>query len=163
MAVWQFNIYFIPRQVLLEKYGQVPTRIDFEDALNIQWWLPLQLDIGIVTPFLRMFGEVQEWTLRTEGLRCFGDTAANDISVSFDINANILEELHCRLDLRKIDRQMVDIVVSIATQFDCVLMDCRGRLFQPSLVALAESIKSSDAQRWVNDPSKYLDDISKGV
>src|SRR5206468_5305894 len=104
VAIWQFHIYFIPRQSLFDKYGHVPTQLEmnkegwedyiesgdldkepeFEDALSISWWSTLNLDIKELLPTLQQFGQLQEWTARTEGLRSFGDTETNDISVSFD-------------------------------------------------------------------------------
>lgn len=104
MAIWQFHICFIPRQSLLDKYGHVPTEFEmnkegwaayiekcnldeepnFEDALTVQWWLNLNLDINELLPTLQQFGELQEWTAGTDGLRSFGDTETNDISVCFD-------------------------------------------------------------------------------
>ena len=162
MAIWQFNIYFIPRQTLLDKYGQLPTELEFEDALTIHWWLNLNLDTNKILPLLHQFGDMQEWTSRTEGLRSFGDTKANDISICYDNKTDKVEEISCRLDLRSIDKHFVDKVFSIARQFDCLLMDVKGRLFQPSVAELADSIQLSNAKRFVTDPRQFLDDLSKG-
>lgn len=163
MAIWQFNIYFIPRQTLLDKYGQILTELEYDDALTIHWWLNLNLDTNKLLPLLQQFGDLQEWTSRTEGLRSFGDSEANDISICFDSKTDKVDELSCRLDLRQIDKNFVDKVFSIATQFDCLLMDCRGRLFQPTVKALVESIRLSNANRFVADPRQFLDDLSKGI
>ncbi len=163
MAIWQFNIYFIPRQTLLDKYGQVLTELEYEDALTIHWWLNLNLDTNKILPLLQQFGDLQEWTSRTEGLKSFGDTEANDISICFDNKTDKVEELSCRLDLRQIDKNFVARVFSIATQFDCLLMDSKGKLFQPSVSALVNSIQHSNAKRFVTDPVQFLDDLSKGI
>ena len=163
MAIWQFNIYFIPRQTLLDKYGQVPTELEYDDAMTISWWLNLNLDTNELMPLLQQFGDLQEWTSRIEGLRSFGDTEANDISICYDNKTNKVEELSCRLDLRQIDKKFIDRVFSIATQFDCLLMDSKGGLFQPSVDTLADSIQLSNAKRFVSDPKQFLDDLSIGI
>ena len=163
MAIWQFNIYFIPRQALIDKYGQVLTELEYEDALTIHWWLNLNLDTNKLLPLLQQFGDLQEWTSRTERLRSFGDTESNDISICFDNKTGKVEELSSRLDLRQIDKNFIDKVFSIATQFDCLLMDSKGRLFQPSIKALAESIQISNAIHFVIDPRQFLDNLSKGI
>jgi hypothetical protein len=163
VAIWQFNIYFIPRQTLLDKYGQVLTELEYEDALTIHWWHNLNLDTNKLLPLLQQFGDLQEWTSSTEELRSFGDTAANDISIYFDNKTDKVLELSCRLDLRQIDKNFIDKVFSIATQFDCLLMDSKGRLFQPSVTALADSIQLSNANRFVTDPRQFLDDLSKEI
>ncbi|SOD14601.1 hypothetical protein [Pedobacter xixiisoli] len=161
MAIWQFNIYFIPRQTLLEKYGQVQTKLEFEKAFKIHWWLNLNVDTKELLPLLQQFGDLQEWTSKTDGLRSFGDTETNDISICFDNKTNKVEELSCRLDLRNVDKFFIKKVLSIATLYDCLLMDSRGRLFQPTIAALDESIQLSNATRFVDDSKQFLDDFPK--
>lgn len=183
MAIWQFNIYFIPRQSLLDKYQHIPAQLEinkeswsdyisnsdldnepeFEDAFTIHWWLNLNLDINDLLPLIQLFGDLQEWTARTEGLRSFGDVETNDISVCIDHKTNKVQELNCRLDLRQINKDFVDKALSLATQFDCLLMDKQGRLFQPTIAALVDTIQLSNAKRFVTDPRQFLEDLSKGI
>jgi hypothetical protein len=183
MAIWQFHIYLIPQKSLLNKYGQVPTQLvmnkngwsdyiqnadldtepDFEDALTIQWWLDLNINLDNILPILKTFGDIQSWTQNSDGLRSFGDTDTNDISVCFDHKTKIVEEISCRLDLRQLDKYFMDKVLSLATRFDCLLMDSQGRLYQPSIEALFDTIKLSNANRFVGDPEQFLSDLSKGT
>lgn len=183
MAIWQFHIYFIPRRSLIGKYGHIPAQPEmnkearadyiekfnlneapgFEDALTIWWWKNLNLDINLILPLLQQFGALQEWTATCAGLRCFGDTEANDISVCFDHETKIVEELSCRLDLRQIDKEFIDKAISLATQFDCLLMDNQGRIYEPAIENLFEIIQLSNANRFVQDPKQFLDDLSKGI
>lgn len=183
MAIWQFHIYLIPKKSLLKKYGQVPTELvmdkdgwsnyiqnanldtetDFEDALTIHWWLDLNINLDNILPLLKTFGDIQSWTQNTDGLRSFGDTETNDISVCFNDTTKIIEEISCRLDLRKLDKSFIDKVLSLATQFECLLMDRQGRLYQPSIEALFDTIKLSNANRFVGDPEQFFNDLSKGV
>ena len=183
MAIWQFHIYLIPKKSLLNKYGQVPTRLamdkeawrdyiqnadldtepDFEDALTIHWWLDLNINFDDILPLLKTFGNIQSWTQNADGLRNFGNTETNDISVCFDNRTKIVEEISCRLDLRQLDKDFIDKVLSLATQFECLLMDRQGRLYQPSVEALFDTIKLSNANRFVGDPKQFLNDLSKGI
>ena len=183
MAIWQFHIYLIPQKSLLNKYGQVPTQLimdrdgwsdyfqnssldtepEFEDALTIHWWLDLNINLDSLMPQLNTFGDIQSWTQNAEGLRSFGDTHRNDISVCFDNTTKIIEEVSCRLDLRKLDKSFLNKVLSLATQFECLLMDRQGRLYQPSIEALFDTIKLSNANRFVGDSEQFLNDLSKGI
>lgn len=162
MAIWQFNIYFIPRQTLFDIYGEVLTELEYEEALSIPWWLNLHVNVGNLLPLLQQFGELQEWTSEINGLRSFGDDETNDISVSYNKRTEMVDDLSCRLDLRKIDRDFIAKVFSIATHFDCLLMDCKGKLFQPLIEELSESIQLSSANRFVTDPRQFLEDMSNG-
>jgi hypothetical protein len=183
VAIWQFHIYFIPRQSLFDKYGHVPILLeidtdcwrdyiqsgdlegepDFEDALTVHWWLHLNLDIKNLLPTLELFGELQEWTAQTEGLRSFGNADTNDISVCFDNETNNVEEVSCRIDLRQIDKGFIKNILSLATQFDCLLMDRKGRLYEPTFENLFETIQTSNASRFIEDPRQFLDDLSTGI
>ena len=183
VAIWQFHIYFIPRQSLLDKYGHVPTQLEmnkegwadyiekfnldeepeFEGAMTVQWWLNLNVDINELLPILQQFGEMQEWTATTDGLRSFGDTETNDISVCFDHQTNKVQELSCRLDLRQIDKAFVAKFLSVAKRFDCLLMDRQGKLYEPTIENLVDKIELSNANRFVDDPRQFLEDLSKGI
>lgn len=183
MAIWQFHIYIIPKKSLLNKYRQVPTSLvmnkegwndyfqnfnldtepGFEDALTIHWWLDLNINLNNFLPLATTFGGIQSWTQDADGLRSFGDVDSNDFSICFNDQTNMVEEVSCRLDLRQIDRSFIDKVISLAIQFDCLLMDKKGRLYEPSILALLEAIKLSNANRFVGDPEKFLNDLSKGT
>ena len=183
MAIWQFHIYLIPKKSLLNKYGQIPTQLvmdtdgwsnyfqnsildtvpEFEDALTIHWWLDLNINLDSFLILLNTFGNIQSWTQNADGLRSFGDTETNDISVCFDINTKTVQEVSCRLDLRQFDKSFIDKVLSLATQFDCFLMDRKGRLYLPSAAALLDAINLSNANRFVINPEQFLNDLSKGI
>ena len=183
MAIWQFHIYFIPQKSLQNKYGQIPGQLvmdkeswseyfdnadlemkpEFEDALTFSWWLDLKINIDNLLPLLKTFGDTQSWTEASNGLRSFGDTDTNDISVCFSDTTNLVEELSCRIDLRQPNKVFIDKVLSLATQFDCLLMDRQGRLYEPTKTALVDTIKLSNANRFVGDPEQFFSDLSKGI
>lgn len=183
MAIWQFHIYFIPRQSLLEKYGHVPAGLeinkegwsdfirhgslenehDFEDALTISWWSSLNMDIKALLPTLQQFGELQEWTAQIAGLKSFGNTETNDISVCYDYEKNTVQELSSRLDLRTIDKGFVNNILSLTKRFDCLLMDKQGKLYEPTMKNLYDTIQLSNANRFVEDPKQYFENMSNGI
>lgn len=136
---------------------------ELEDAMTVQWWLNLNLDINELLPTLERFGELQAWTARTNGSRSFGNAETNDISVCFDNETNKVEDVNCRLDLREIDKAFVDKVLSLAARFDCLLMDSQGRLYKPTIRNLADTIQLSNANRFVENPTQFLDDLSKRI
>ena len=183
MAIWQFHIYFIPKKSLLNKYRVIPhqlvmdkecwddyfqntdldTKPDFEDALTISWWLDLNINIDSFLPLVNNFGDIQSWSVNSYGQRRFGNAETNDISVCFDDNTKIVEEVSCRLDLRQFDKEFVDKTLLLASQFDCLLMDRQGRLYEPTLNSLLDTIKLSNANRFVNNPEQFFTDLSKGI
>jgi hypothetical protein len=183
MAIWQFDVYFIPRSSLIERYGHIPAQLeiktmawedyfndfkldeepDFEDAMTINWWQGLNVDFDEILPALEEFGEVVEWTSQSNGLRQFGNNDTDDISVGFDPITSKVESLHCRLDVRQIDKAFADKACSLARRFDCLFMDRQAWLYEPTIDKLAERIQLSNAYRFAVDPRQFFDDLSKGI
>jgi hypothetical protein len=113
--------------------GDLDKAPDFEDALTINWWKNLSLDISSLYSALMQFCELHEWTRQGDSLISFGDLDTNDISVCFNHETNFVEEFSCRLDLRNIDKHFVSNILSLASQLDCMVMDKKGRLFEPTI------------------------------
>ena len=182
MAVWQFQVYFIPRRSLMEKYGKLPSKLEmdddawsnyiqdsdleskpkFEDALTIPWWLNIKLDINEVFTDLKKFGDLQEWSANVEGLKSYGQPDSNDISACFDSQTNALEDLSCRIDVRKVEQEFIEQVISLALKYDCLLLDKKGNLYEPTNDNIFKAIRISNAKRFANDPGQFLDDLSLG-
>jgi hypothetical protein len=125
--------------------------------------LNLSLNINELLPTLKEFGELQEWAAEAIGLRGFGDTETNDISVCFDNETDNVEEISCRIDLRKVSKRFIDKVLALAARFDCMLMDKQGKIYEPTIENLFDTIQSSNASRFVENPRQFLDELSKGI
>ena len=143
--------------------GELDNEPDFEDAMTIQWWLNTHINIKELLPALQQFSELQQWTVRTNGLRSFGDAETNDLSVCFDHQTNQVQELSCRLDLRQIDKSFVEKALILAIRFDCLLMDRQGGLYEPTIENLVDKIQRSNAGKFVDDPKQFLEDLHKGI
>jgi hypothetical protein len=183
MAIWQFHVYFIPKKSLLNKYQDVPAQLvinsdgwsdyfensdlgtvpEFEDALTVHWWADLNIKLNDFVPLVQMISPLQKVTQNAEGMRNFGNADTNDISVLFNDDTLLVEEVNCRIDLRQVDKTFVRNILGLATQFDCLLMDKQGRLYQPILGELLATIKLSNANRFISDPEQFIKDISHEI
>jgi hypothetical protein len=180
MAIWQFNLTLIPKSALISKYNYIPDELfidkdgwenhfakndldeayDFEDALTINWWYKSTITVKELFPILKNIPESQS---DIDGLKYFGDADTNNICVSLKYNTNQIDEVSCRIDLRKLDKDFIKSLFSLARQFDCLLMDRKGRLFEPKRDELIQKIKSSNSYRFITDPEKFLNDLSDGL
>jgi hypothetical protein len=180
MAIYQFNIDFIPRQSVVDKYGQIPTHLfidhaahekhwqkdldsdyDFEDALTIRWWDNTKNKFTDIEPIIDSFTKPIEWSKKYADTRSYGDNDTNDIIFALTAEGYI-EEFGCRIDLRELDKNFIENVFNIARRLDCLLMDKKGNLFEPSLDKLIENIKLSNSFKFVSNPADFLDKFSKG-
>jgi hypothetical protein len=177
MAIWQFNLTLIPKSALISKYNCIPDELfidkggwenhfakndleeayNFEDALTINWWDKSIITISQLFPVLKNIPQSQS---DIDGLKYFGDADTNNICISLKENTNQIDEVSCRIDLRKLDKNFINSVFSLARQFDCLLMDRKGRLFEPTRDDLIERVKLSNSYRFITNPEKFLNDLS---
>ncbi len=168
MAIWQYHLRIIPKYYLknishnlLLPSNTTEHQQDFHDTVNSEsdlspsYWLDSKVDVHLLFPLLEKIGPVQEWTKNADGFRAFGDSSANDIAVDFNSNSNVIEELACRVNLMIIDKNFIDNIVSIALQFDCLFLDNKARLFEPTYLKVVEMADSTNARLFVNNPNNF--------
>jgi hypothetical protein len=180
MAIYQFNIDFIPRQSIVDKYRQVPAHLfidhdahekhwqkdieseyDFEDALTIRWWDKAKSKFTDIEPLIDSFVKPIEWSKNHADTRSYGNNESNDIFISLTTDGYI-DEFGCRIDLRELDKNFIENIFVIAKQLDCLLMDRKGTLFEPTFKKLIENIKQSNSFKFVSNPTDFLDKLSTG-
>jgi hypothetical protein len=101
------------------------------------------------------------WAEKFNDLKKFGNDETNDISISL-IEKNYIENFQVRIDLSNLDFQFIDLILNIAQNLGCYLVDRKHNLFNPTREDLFEAMKESNAQRFTKNPRKFLDDLSNG-
>ena len=102
-----------------------------------------------------------KWAEKYEDLKKFGNDETNDISISLRAKKYI-ENFQVRIDLSNLDFNFIDLVLPIAKNLNCYLVDRRHSLFNPTREELSEAIRKSNAKKFVYNPRKFLDDLSSG-
>lgn len=160
MAVWQFVIDFVPEQFLLETYGHIPKTMLPEDRKQGDFFRQTPIPIAILLPYLEHFGTFKEdsWN----GTRLYQGEVENDAVAYFNQETDLLEEMSCRIDVRQPYESFIYGILTLAISFDCQLM-ARGtrRIFAPTVSNLLSEVEQSAAWRFVADPLKFLNDLSK--
>jgi len=109
-----------------------------------------------------MIGEILPiGTSWSSALTLWGSEEGNRIDVLRDDEGQITE-ISVRIDLRRPARKFIDQVVDLAVKLDCEFLfaetlDMAG----PSRRRLTDAILASSAFRFVEDPRKFLDELSK--
>jgi hypothetical protein len=162
MAIYQYHVTVIPRQTILRHWNPIPDKIQYrdnpkfgDDLINVNWWENLNTDFVDIEKRIRPFADQVEWTKRTEGMKTFGNNDTNDITIS-KTETGQFEGISLRIDLRKIDRVFIDHVLAISKDLDCLLLDSQGNLFEPTHENLADKIKTSNAFKFVTNPTDFL-------
>ncbi len=179
MAINQFNITLIPRQPVLDKFGKLPTKlfidhdarqkhmdtkdfdaeIDFQDDLTINWWQESQAKYADIEPYISSVLRPIEWSKNIDDFKSYGDKKDNDLSISLTDKIHI-DEFDCRINVAQLDKDFITHVLALAKRLDCLIIDKKGNLFEPTLESLIENIKDSNAFKCISNPSDFFDKLS---
>ena len=181
MAIYQYNIEFIPRKSILDKYGEIPNRLyidhdalkdhlekdnlesnyDFDDAFTIRWWEERKILFSEIEPTIISFEKPVEWLKDSADLRRYGNEATNDLTFVLTEDG-LIEDFGCRINISILDKNFIDNIFTLAKQIDCLLIDRKGNLFEPTYDKLFENIKQSNSFKFVSNPTDFFDKLSSG-
>ena len=125
MATYHYNILLIPEGEALHKLCFSLSE-DFE-FWDYNWWNKT-LSFDVIEPLLRQNLPNTEWSKEYSDLHQFGNDETNDITVSL-VDEEFIENFHVRIDLRKIDQNFIGLVMKIAAENECLLIDRQGNIF----------------------------------
>jgi hypothetical protein len=170
MAIYQYQLIVVPRQTILQHWDIIPVKIqvrdnpafDEDDLINVKWWDKEKIEFKTIEKSILVFADQVEWTKGNENVKTFGDNDTNDITITKG-EFGKLEEMYFRIDLREIEREFIDNVLTIVKDLDCLLLDRQGNLFEPTLENLSGNIKKSNAFKFVTNPTDFLDKLGKEI
>ncbi len=170
MAIYQYHLTVIPRQSILRHWDIVPVKVqvhdnpafDEDDLINVKWWNKEQVDFGTIEKRILSFANKVEWTKKFADGGDYGDNDTSDISIHMDETGH-LDEFSFRIDLRDIDKGFSNNVLTIAKNLNTILLDRQGNLFEPTHENLADNIRTSNAFKFVTNPTDFLNKLGKNI
>lgn len=94
-----------------------------------------------------------------EDHQTWGKTDTNDFWVVWVKETRIVEEIRFRIDLRNVDRSFIDLILGIAERFNLKLKLIHVELLEPTAENVMRALDESDAQRFVQDPIKFIEGL----
>ena len=181
MAINQYNISLIPRQSIINKYGELPSQLfinheawkrhletkefdseyDFEDAQTINWWKNREAIFKDIESYINSFTKPIEWSKNYTDYKSYGDDKSNDFYIGLTDELHI-DEFSCRIDVSKLDQSFINHILIITKRLDCLLMDKKGNLFEPTFDKLVENIRLSNSFKFVSNPLDFFDKLASG-
>jgi hypothetical protein len=157
MATWQFDLYLLPRQKIIERYLSVPAQVSAEEYVAIDWWAGVTLPVN----YDSMLGSfLPKYTSWNKNASTWGDEKSDLISIIFENNAPV--EFLVRIDASKLNISLLGKISHFAKLCDCLLLlDESRKLIEPDPLSLNYEIKRSNAYKFVMDPRGFLDELSK--
>jgi hypothetical protein len=152
MAVWQYDIYLLPRTELEGKFGSVPGRLTPDEFEEVGFWKTHHPPQDTCDRFTRWRKEIKAWTPE---LRWWGSEDSDRIDLwSTDGRVSIIE---FRIELRRLDIFFIQLIVDLARDSDCVLFSAHsGETIEPLrerlLGHLLRSNGANEVWDWLRDP-----------
>lgn len=185
MAIWQYYLKVIPKESVVRRYGFVPSKleinhdgwakrrqdlidgnkseIDFEDAQTINWWKDVSFDkeaaIASIDELVRRCDWMSSGTIGWKG-----DTRNNqdnDVYIHFGETGKV-ESFTFRTDLRNDSLDFLVGMLAVCQAHDWLVMDARGFLFEARYLDVYESMRRSNATRFLEDAERFFEDLSSG-
>jgi hypothetical protein len=132
-------------------YGAVPLRISRSEFDGRKWWdstvTPTSLEADIAT----LLPSLESWS---KDLHRWGQDDGNRVEVTWQSGSVV--SIMVRVDMRRYSPVFLIGFLNIARRHGWVLRTVEGIVLRPSLTVLAESIRQSDAFRFVDDPQAFL-------
>jgi hypothetical protein len=151
MAIWQYNLFMVPREEL-ESYFDCRvleiTEVDFD---NIKWWQKFNQKDELISYLSSIFPVIESWDSESTQL---GILDSNCFFISAD-------ELSVRIDLRSDYLIFAERVIEFAKKYDLVFLNLTFKVIYPEPILLEENIKESKAYNFVKSPDTYLSNLSE--
>ncbi len=187
MAIYQFKLTAIPRKSVLEKYGALPSKLvlDYEewkeyyrkkdgqikdeeaflDAFTQDWWSSVEINIAEVVAHIDSKVKRADWGRDEFSFhwKTYTKEVDNDAGLILTGETRKIEELSFRADLREKGLTFLTGMISLAAQYDWLLMDVKGNLVQPAIEDVMGLIQQSNAFRFVSNQIKFFTDLENGT
>jgi len=153
MALWQFNIQFIPRPWFESAGRRVDALFPGEGCyLGLPAWREHQPRMHLASLFSRALPPARSWNA---DILLWGNGSRTDAQVS--LHRGLVEAIAVRVDVREDYARLLEQIVAIAGELGCVLLFPETRqVIEPDVFRLNRAIRESRATRFVKDPHAVL-------
>ncbi|WP_276380573.1 hypothetical protein [Flavobacterium sp. H4147] len=165
MAIWQYLLIVVPKNSIDQNYNIFENnKTEFLPDTNSYWENLVGSTSDIISELDQILPRAH-WSTDTF-VSWKGDdknNEDNDGHISLTDDKSQIEELTFRIDLRKESNitNTLHSILDLCKKHNFVLIDLKGKIFEPNLEDILESIKTSNAARFLNDPIQFFEDLNK--
>lgn len=148
MAVWQWDLWLVPKARILERFESIPQYLDEKWFESLDWWNGYEVRIEpLLDSFLPRLSE-SAW-------------GAADGTVVRLSGENDGAEIFIRLDLHQPDPDFIRSLVDFAKENSLVFFTLESNLFiEPELQKFLCEARKSRAFRFLDDPEGFFRDYN---
>jgi rhodanese-related sulfurtransferase len=157
MAIWQFDLYFLPASKIEEKGLRLASHIDEVAFTSTDWWSGMNLAPDCCQVLDSILPRSLSWD---KDRLSWGKEDSHTIQVIRDETGKI-NEFWVRIDLREPSEVFIKHIIGAAQTCNCLIFVSESnRLLPPSYEGIVQEIQSSRSYSFVIDPKKHLDRLA---
>jgi len=160
MAIWHFRLILVPTRALRAKFGVIPIAVPQESDEDFTvWWSAIQPREGFEASIDGMLPRKKSWS---EEMWMWGRDDGDEAYVCYDSEGKdrTVEEIGFRIDVGALSPGFVRDICALAIDLECMLLTDTCHVKAPEAQVLLAAIKSSTAQRYLDDPVATLRGLS---
>lgn len=140
MAIWQFSFNIVPNGRNLENSNEK----------GILSWTDKQIRINTNL----LLSEKKSWC---EDIKLFGDEEST--CIEFFIENENVKEISCRLDLRNLRRNQLEIILKYIRDIGGKIF-YENQIYEANIYEIIPLIKNSIAYKFCKEPKKFFEELS---
>lgn len=152
MATWQYDIHLLPSTYALEHRASIIASSESDLIDTSPAWVSYDRAKSLIDEISRVLPAASSWS---SSIRVWGIEDSDRFEIVW--SAGNIDDVLARIDVRKLSKQFLQSIVDLAKRHDLVLLTTNKSIIEPDLGVLLEAIKSSDAYRFVMDPTGFLE------
>lgn len=121
MAVWQYDLIAVPRDVMVARLGRLPIAVSVAEMNSLRAWADRQPHIGFQDDFSRWRPKAKSWS---QDLLIWGSEESNRIDVS--VRAGRVEHIEFRVEIRSLNINFIETIAVFCRRSNCVLVSAHS-------------------------------------
>lgn len=170
MAIYQYYLAFVPKIGLIKKHRIIPTQIEIStetgyfEAKTDKYWELAKINFQDIKVEINKIVDKADWGNDKDifNWKTYKAELDNDASMCINFENKEIKELSFRADLREPNLKFLNGMLVLAKNYEMMLMDRKGNLFNPEFNEIKDFIKISNTFKFIENPEKFIDDLHNG-
>ncbi|MBL6990993.1 MAG: hypothetical protein ISR65_14505 [Bacteriovoracaceae bacterium] len=154
MAAWQFSIKLVSRKELSEKFKAIPNIMDNNSYDELKGWGRNYPHKEIYDILSKELPKNKSWST---DIQLWGKEDTHCFELLYE--KGDLEEISARIDLRNFNDNLIHLISRLSSLLDAIAICESGKIIEASYKDIMKEISVSNANKFLNNPIKYLDDL----
>lgn len=163
MAIWQYLLIVVPENSIEKNYNIFENNETEFLPDTDSFWENFDGNISSIISELDQIIPKSNWGDETY-LNWKGNgnnEEDNDVCICLNDDKTKIKEFQFRIDLRKASNiiNVLQSILNLCKKNQFVLIDLKGQIFKPEIESIIESLKSSNAIKFIADPILFFENL----